>query len=172
MNGTASIRQAVLYLASEETRGRERTESILASKSILAVNCDPKILPFLEKKIDQACPVYTFDRATTLEETRGALGSYTYDLVLLGMADLRTFRALGKAFRKDIPVVMIADPILPREALDGFTQMGVRAFLPKGKLEEIVPFLEDVLSRDCLSGWRCQLNRLGRVLNTLLNSPF
>jgi hypothetical protein len=44
--------------------------------------------------------------------------------------------------------------------------MGARAYLPKEKLGEIVPFLEDIFSEtDNLSGWAKLLKKLEGYLN-------
>lgn len=134
-------------------------ESILNKKSILAVDGNSNILSFLEEKIDRVCSVYTFDKATAFEEARDWLESYTYDLLILGMVDFCAFRILQQAFHKSIPAVMITDPIPPQEVLDRFIKMGARACLPKGKLAEIIPFLENVLTYECLPRWRCLLNK-------------
>jgi len=142
-------------------------ESILNRKSILAVNGDSGILSSWERQIDQACTVYTFDKATTFEEARGWLESYTYDLVIVGIVDSCAFRVLEEAPHKNVPVVMVTDTMPPQEVMD----RSVKAYLPKEKMEEIVPFLEGVLTHECLPGWRSQLNKLGVSLNTLLVPP-
>jgi len=43
--------------------------------------------------------------------------------------------------------------------------MGARAYLPKEKLGEIVPFLEDVLLYDYLPGWKRLLKKLEDFFN-------
>jgi hypothetical protein len=48
---------------------------------------------------------------------------------------------------------MLTAHALDPEALRRSIEMGARAYLPKEKLGEIVPFLEDVLRYENLPGW-------------------
>ncbi len=43
--------------------------------------------------------------------------------------------------------------------------MGARAYLPKDKLGEVVPYLEDVLSHEPLTGWKRVFERLGKFFD-------
>ena len=54
---------------------------------------------------------------------------------------------------------------LTPEALEKSNEMGARASLPKDKLGEIVPFLEDVLIYDGATGWKRLMNKLEGFLN-------
>ena len=49
------------------------------------------------------------------------------------------------------------------EALKRSMEMGARAYLPKEKLGEIVPFLEDVLTYEYLPGWKRLLMKLEKT---------
>ena len=49
---------------------------------------------------------------------------------------------------------------LSAEALKRSHEMGARAYLPKEKLGEIVPFLEDVLNYEFESGWKLLFEKL------------
>jgi hypothetical protein len=44
--------------------------------------------------------------------------------------------------------------------------MGARAYIPKEKMVEIVPFLEDVLTLSYLPGWQRVFDKLGGFLST------
>ncbi len=44
-------------------------------------------------------------------------------------------------------------------------EMGARAYLPKEKLGEVVPFLEDVVKYEYLSGWKRLLEKLEGFFN-------
>jgi hypothetical protein len=64
-------------------------------------------------------------------------------------------------------VAMLTAYALNPEALKHSIQMGARAYLPKEKLGEIVPFLEDIFSEtDNLSGWAKLLKKLEGYLNS------
>jgi len=136
------------------------TESILNGKSILAVDDEPDVLSTLEEEIMTACPRCTFDQATAYEKASEFIGTLSYDLVILDIMGVRGFDLLGQAVHRHFPVVMLTAHALNPEALKRSIQMGARAYLPKEKLGEIVPFLEDVLEYENLPAW-------GRVLEKM-----
>jgi hypothetical protein len=58
-------------------------------------------------------------------------------------------------------VAMLTAHSLNPESLKRSIEKGARAYLPKEKLEEIVPFLEDILEEsDSLFGWGSQMKKL------------
>ncbi len=135
-------------------------ESILNGKSILAVDDESDVLEVLEEEIRGACPNCTFDRATNFEQASQKLTSFTYDLVILDIMGVRGFDLLERAVLKKLPVAMLTAHALTPEALKRSFEMGARAYLPKEKLGEIVPFLEDVLTYEYLPGWKRVLVKL------------
>ena len=135
-------------------------DSILNGKSILAVDDEPDVLTTLEEEIMRGCPRCTFDKATTYENASEFIGTLTYDLIILDIMGVRGFDLLGQAVIRHFPVVMLTAHALNPEALKRSIEMGARAYLPKEKLGEIVPFLEDVLKYENLTGW-------GRLLGSL-----
>ena len=135
-------------------------ESILNGKSILAVDDEPDVLTVLEEEIMTACPRCTFDKATTYEKASEFIGTLTYDLVILDIMGVRGFELLGQAVVRHFPVVMLTAHALTPEALKRSYEMGARAYLPKEKLGEVVPFLEDVLRYEYLPGWRRLLEKM------------
>ena len=100
------------------------------------------------------------DKASTFEEASQRLASFTYDLVVLDIMGVRGFDLLHRAVLKKFPVVMLTAHALTPEALKRSFEMGARAYLPKEKLGEIVPFLEDVLTYEYLPGWKRLLMKL------------
>jgi len=142
-------------------------ESILNGKRILAVDDEPDVLAVLEEEILASCPKCQFDKANSYETAMEKLKSQTYDLVILDIMGVRGFDLLDVAVKRNLPVAMLTAYALNPEALKHSIQMGARAYLPKEKLGEIVPFLEDIfLETDNLSGW----GRLMKKLEGLLNS--
>ncbi len=135
-------------------------ESILNGKSILAVDDEPDVLEVLEEEIREACPGCTFDKSTTFEDATQKLAFYTYDLIILDIMGVRGFDILERAVLKKIPVAMLTAHALTPEALKRSIEMGARAYLPKEKLGEAVPFLEDVLTYEYLPGWKRLLMKL------------
>jgi CheY-like chemotaxis protein len=128
-------------------------DSILKNKVILAVDDDPDVLAVLEEEIRAACPNCTFDKAATYMEASERMTSFIYDLVILDIMGVRGFDLLRKAAKYHFPVALLtAHPLTP-EAL-GYHSNQVHAYLPKERLSEIVPFLEEALKHHYPPGWR------------------
>jgi CheY-like chemotaxis protein len=135
-------------------------ESILNGKTILAVDDEPDVLSVLEEEILGAAPTCKLDRATTYEEAAKKLESQTYDVVILDIMGVRGFNLLELAVRKNFRVAMLTAHALTPEALKRSFEMKARAYLPKEKLGEVVPFLEDVLKYEYLPGWKRLMKKL------------
>jgi DNA-binding NtrC family response regulator len=136
------------------------SESILNGKKILAVDDEPDVLAVLEAEIMDACPNCTLDKATTYEGAVRLLESNPYDVVVLDIMGVRGFDLLEIAVKKDLKVTMLTAHALNPETLQKAIQMKARAYLPKEKLGEVVPFLEDVLKYDYESGWKRLFGKL------------
>jgi len=135
-------------------------ESILNGKSILAVDDEEDVLTVLEEEIMEACPECKFDKATTYENAVAMLKSNHYDVVILDIMGVRGFDLLEQAVNRNLRVAMLTAHALTPDALKRSFEMKARAYLPKEKLGEIVPFLEDVLKYEYLSGWKRLLEKL------------
>jgi len=143
------------------------TESILNGKRILIVDDEPDVLAVLEGEILTSCPNCKIDKATTYEEAANKLKSQIFDVVILDIMGVRGFDLLDLAVERNFPVAMLTAHVLNPEALKHSIQMGARAYLPKEKLGEIVPFLEDILSEtDNLTGWAKLMKKLEGYLNS------
>jgi len=136
-------------------------KSILNGKSILVVDDEPDVLKVLEEEILGACPNANLDKATSYEMALNMLESRNYDLVILDIMGVRGYDLLGHAVNRGLPAVMLTAHALNPKALKRSYEMKARAYLPKEKLGEIVPFLEDILEEtDILSGWARSMKRL------------
>ncbi len=135
-------------------------ESILNGLRILAVDDEPDVLGVLEDEILGAAPKCKFEKATTHDEAAKKLESQTYDLVILDIMGVRGFDLLDLAVKRNLRVVMLTAHALNPEALKRSFEMKARAYLPKEKLGEVVPFLEDVLKYEYLPGWKRVLEKL------------
>ncbi len=135
-------------------------ESILNGSRILAVDDEPDVLAILEDEILGAAPECKLEKVTTYEEAAKKLESKTYDLVILDIMGVRGFDLLDLAVKKNFRVAMLTAHALNPEALKRSFEMKARAYLPKEKLGEVVPFLEDVLKYEYLPGWRRVLEKL------------
>jgi hypothetical protein len=67
---------------------------------------------------------------------------------------------LGLAVSRNLKVAMLTAHALNPEAPKRSFEMKARAYLPKEKLGEIVPFLEDVLVYEYLPRWKRLLGKL------------
>jgi len=140
--------------------GVSEKESILDGKRILAVDDEPDLLTVLEEEILDACPSCQFDKANNYEKADEMLRYGTYDVVVLDIMGVRGFDLLNLAVSRKFPVAMLTAHALSPDALKQSMELGARAYLPKEKLGEIVPFLEDVLLYEYLPGWKRLLTKL------------
>lgn len=148
------------------------SQSVLDGKRILAVDDEPDVLAVLQEEIVDACPKCTFDKATTFEEASNLLEEKTYDVVVLDIMGVRGFDLLDIAVKKNLKVVMLTAHALSSEALKKSFDMKARAYLPKEKLGEIVPFLEDVFKYDHATGWKRMMDKLYDFFNDTFESDW
>ena len=147
-------------------------ESILNGKRILAVDDEPDVLTVLEEEILGAAPKCKFEKAISYEEAAKKLESQAYDIVILDIMGVRGFDLLDLAVRKKLKVVMLTAHALSPEALKRSFEMKARAYLPKEKLGEVVPFLEDVLKYEYLPGWKRLLEKLKGFFDSKFESDW
>jgi CheY-like chemotaxis protein len=147
-------------------------DSILNGKRILAVDDEPDVLTVLEEEILGAAPKCKFEKAITYEEAAKKLESQSYDIVILDIMGVRGFDLLDLAVRRNLKVVMLTAHALSPEALKRSFEMKARAYLPKEKLGEVVPFLEDVLKYDYLQGWKRLLEQLKGFFDSKFESDW
>ena len=140
-------------------------ESILNGKRILAVDDEPDVLEVLQEEILGACPKCTFDKATSYEEADRMLKSTAYDVVILDIMGVRGFDLLDSAVNKNMKAAMLTAHALNPEALKRSFDKKARAYLPKEKLGEIVPFLENMFKLDYLPGWKNLMGELEGFFN-------
>lgn len=136
------------------------TKSILDGKKILAVDDEPDVLSVLEEEIALACPNCQFEKATTFEEASRMLQANSYDIAILDIMGVRGFDLLKLAVSLKCKAVMLTAHALSAEALKTSHDLGARAYLPKEKLNEVVPFVEDVLRYDAKTGWKRVMEKL------------
>jgi DNA-binding NtrC family response regulator len=148
------------------------TDSILNNKRILAVDDEPDVLEILEEEILEEAPNCKYEKAKTYEAAVDKLKSNTYDIVILDIMGVRGFDLLNLATSRGFKVAMLTAHALNLEALQRSFEMKARAYLPKEKLGEIVPFLEDVLSYEYLPGWRRILEKLKGFFDTKFESDW
>jgi DNA-binding response OmpR family regulator len=136
------------------------TQSILNGRRILAVDDEPDVLALIEEEIREACPDSVIETATTYNKAAELLRSNAYDLVILDIMGVRGFDLLEIAVKRGLRVAMLTAHALTPEALKKSHDLGARAYLPKDKLGELIPFLEDVLQYEYKTGWKRLLSKL------------
>ena len=146
--------------------------SLLDGKRILAVDDEPDVLSVLEEEIKGACENCTFERATQYEQAATLLKNNTYDLVILDIMGVRGFDLLTLAVARNFKVAMLTAHALNPDALKRAFEAKARAYLPKEKLGEVVPFLEDVLRYDYLPGWKRLLENLKGFFDSRFESDW
>jgi len=142
--------------------------SILDGKRILAVDDEPDVLSVLEEEIGSVCKNCTIEKATRYEQAAALLKTNSYDLVILDIMGVRGFDLLQLAVERKFRVAMLTAHALNPDALKRAFELKARAYLPKEKLGEVVPFLEDVLRYEYLPGWK----RLFENLKGFFDSRF
>lgn len=147
-------------------------DSILNGKHILAVDDEQDVLTVLEEEIRTAAPKCKFEKATTFEEAAKKLESQTYDVVILDIMGVRGFDLLELAVSRNFRVAMLTAHALNPEALKRSFEMKARAYLPKEKLGDVVPFLEDVLRYEYLPGWKRLLEKLKGFFDSKFESDW
>jgi len=150
----------------DEDGERMMAESILNGKSILAVDDEPDVLAVLEEEILDAAPKCKLEKVTTYREATQRLESRTYDIVILDIMGVRGFELLNLSTKRNLTVTMLTAHALYPQSLKRSIEMKARAYLPKEKLGEVVPFLEDLLKYEYLPGW----DRLMKKLEGYFNS--
>lgn len=141
-------------------------QSNLNGKRILAVDDEPDVLEVLEDEILGACPKCQFDKATSYEATLDLLKSQDYDLLILDIMGVQGYDLLELAVKRGLPVAILTAHALSPEALKRCIEMGARAYLPKEKVGEIIPFLEDVLAYDYVPAWKRLYERLKKYFDS------
>ena len=129
-------------------------------KRILVVDDEPDVLEVLEEEILSSCQSGQFDKATSYEAALNRLNSQEYDLVILDIMGVRGFDLLDLAVKRNFKVVVLTAHALIPAALKQCFDRKARGYLPKEKLGEIVPFLEDICRYEFQPGWRRLLEKL------------
>jgi DNA-binding response OmpR family regulator len=136
-------------------------ESILNGRLILAVDDEPDVLEVLEDEILGYAPNCKVEKVTTYQEASKKLESQNYDVVILDIMGVKGFDLLEQSVKHNFRTAMLTAHSLNPESLKRSIEMGAYAYLPKEKLGEIVPFLEDILeSSDSSTVWGRLMNKL------------
>lgn len=145
--------------------------AIWKDKLVLAVDDEPDVLETIQEMLSE-CPDVTLHKATSFEQARQMLVSYTYDLVILDIMGVRGFELLKISTLRGFPSVMLTAHAVNPESLKKSIELGARAYLPKDLLQSLIPFLEDVLKLNYQSAWKKALDHVAVVFNEKFGSDW
>ncbi|HEX2965757.1 MAG TPA: response regulator [Syntrophorhabdaceae bacterium] len=140
---------------------KNANESVLNGTKLLIVDDEPDILEIIEEEIRESTSDVQIDKATSFEEAADLLRNREYDLVVLDIMGVRGFDLLDIAVSLKRKTAMLTAHALNLEALKKSHRLGAMAYLPKDKLGDIVPFLEDVLQYEYETSWKKLMSKLG-----------
>ncbi len=147
-------------------------ESILKDKKILAVDDEPEVLMLLEEEIHAACPTCVLEKATDYDIAKKMITFLDFDVIILDIMGVRGFELLNEAVKRNRKVAMLTAHALTAEALAKSFEMGAWAYLPKEKLGEIVPFIENILTHEFKPAWKGLFARLKDFFDLKLGSDW
>jgi DNA-binding NtrC family response regulator len=133
----------------------------LKDKIVLAVDDEPDVLETIQEELDMVL----LHKATDYDTAIQYLLSYTYDVVILDIMGVNGFELLKTSVSREFPTVMLTAHALTPEALKKSMKLGALSFLPKEKISELRPFLEDIVTNKGASLWRKLFDRLDEYFN-------
>lgn len=148
------------------------SKSILNGKRILAVDDEPDVLTIIQDEIMDVCPDAHIDTASDYESASQLLKSKEYDVVILDIMGVRGFDLLEIAVSHNFKTTMLTGRALSAEALTRSYRAGARSYLPKEKLGQLVPFLEDLFKYDHKAGWERVIEKLGDIFDVHFESEW
>lgn len=135
--------------------------SPLQDKVILTVDDEQDVLESVAELLDM-CQVV---KKSTYEDAVDFLKTNSPDLAILDIMGVNGFDLLKLCVEKKVPAVMLTAHAFTVESLLESLDLGARAYLPKEKMADMVPFLEDVLTRGHQETWQRLFDRLGGFFN-------
>ena len=117
------------------------TEKLLQGKRVLIVDDEPDILDSLTELLS----ICMIDRASTFEEAKELLETYSYDVAVLDIMGVNGFELLRIAEEKHIPALMLTAHALNEETLKKSAEEGASYYVPKEEIAQIDVFVADVI---------------------------
>jgi CheY-like chemotaxis protein len=143
------------------------TEKLLRGKRVLIVDDEPDVLDSLTELLS----ICMIDRASTFEEAKELLETYTYDIVVLDIMGVKGFELLRIAKDKDIPALMLTAHALNEETLKRSAEEGASYYVPKDEIGKIDVFVADVIEarEKKKNPWVRWFDRLGPFFHDRIN---
>lgn len=139
----------------------------LQGKRVLVVDDEPDVLDSLTELLS-TCMV---DRASTFEEAKELLETYSYDIVVLDIMGVKGFELLGIAKEKNLPALMLTAHALNEDTLKKSAEEGASYYVPKDEIGKIDVFVADVLEalEKKKNPWVKWFERLGPYFHERMN---
>jgi CheY-like chemotaxis protein len=137
------------------------SDSPLKDKVVLVVDDEPDILDIVEEELNMCLVHKAADYDTALQY----LVSYTFDIVILDIMGVNGFELLKSSVYRGFTTVMLTAHALTAEALKKSIKLGAVSFMPKDKITELRPFLEDVVLGGGKPIWQKVFDKLGDYFN-------
>lgn len=143
------------------------TTKMLQGKRVLIVDDEPDILDSLTELLS-TCMI---DRASTFEEGKQLLETYSYDVVVLDIMGVKGFELLQIANERGIPALMLTAHALSEETLRKSAEEGASYYVPKAEMARIDVFVADVIeaSEKKKNPWVRWFDRLGPFFDKRTN---
>jgi DNA-binding NtrC family response regulator len=136
--------------------------SVLNNKKLLIVDDEPDVLEVIGEEILQSSTDCKIDKASNYKDAAKFLELNEYNLVILDIMGVRGYDLLEMAVSRKFKTVMLTAHAMWPEALKKSHDMGASGYLPKDKLGELVPFIEDVLQNDYKTAWAQLMKKLDK----------
>jgi len=143
------------------------TNKLLQGKRVLIVDDEPDVLDSLTELLS----ICMIDRASTFEEAKSLLETYSYDVVVLDIMGVKGFELLQIAKEKDIPALMLTAHALNEETLKKSAEEGASYYVPKDEIGKIDVFVADVIEagEKKRNPWVKWFERLGPYFHERIN---
>ncbi len=143
-------------------------KSPLQDKTILAVDDEPDILEAINEELDM-CRVV---KMTAYDKALEYLKENRVDMAILDIMGVNGLELLKHAVERNIPSVMLTAHALSMDTLKKSIDIGARAYIPKEKIPELVPILEDVVTMEHRDAWERLFDRVGEIFNVTFGSDW
>ena len=133
--------------------------SILAGKSILAVDDEVDILETIEDILDES----KVDTARDYESASKKIKNQSYDLVILDIMGVNGLQLLEESVARGFPTVMLTAHAVNPEALMDSIRKGAISYLPKESLADLDDLLNELLGayQKGEAPWKLLFKKLG-----------
>jgi len=155
------FRRSLAIVEKDQEVKTMESKSPLKDKVVLVVDDEPDVLDSVEEALDM-CLIHT---AKDYETALQYLLTHNYDIVILDIMGVDGFDLLKKAVARGFPTVMLTAHALSPASLKKSIKLGAVSFLPKEKMSDLRPYLEEVVMGAGKHLWIRFFERMGGYLD-------